>query len=362
MFAHYLNGTNGLKIYPIDYSELNTSWIHFLEFILNRMMLMNTMPKTPTQLETAQLETTQAETQITCADGYVLAATAYAPKDKSLLKGAIMIGPATGIKRQFYSHFASHLASNGYGVICFDNRGIGGSRSGSHKDSDATLQCWGEKDMPAVFEHLKVTFPNTHYHLIGHSAGGQLVGLMNNAMDLTSMFNVACSSGQLSNMTPINKVRAHFFMNVFIPISNTLFGHTKSQWFGMGEPLPKAVARQWQEWCNGEGYVKTAFGKSIKTHLYDELSFPSMWINADDDDIAINENVADMISVFPKMEAKTLTLTASEHGLAEIGHMKFFSRKSQVLWQHAVIWLAKQTDSAQQTQPAQSAQKAQSAH
>ena len=279
------------------------------------------------------------ESKIICVDKFAIAATTYSPTTD--VKGAILIGPATGIQRQFYANFAAFLAEHGYGVITFDNRGIGGSLIGSVRKSDASLQCWGEKDMPAVFEQLKTTFPNTNYHLIGHSAGGQLVGLMHNAKDFTSIFNFASSSGQLKNMSGTYAIKAHFFMNFFIPLSNTLFGHTKSQWLGMGEPLPKVVAQQWREWCNSEGYVKASFGKTVHTHLYDDLSTPSMWVNAADDEIAIDANVEDMLSVFTKMSAETLTLSADDYALDEIGHMKFFSRKSQVLWIHALNWLEK---------------------
>lgn len=276
---------------------------------------------------------------IKCSDSVELVATIYEPT--ITVKGAVMMAPATGIKRQFYANFANYLANNGYGVITFDNRGIGGSSTGPVTQNAASLQCWGEKDMPAVLECLQQTFPQTKYHLVGHSAGGQLLGLMHNAMDISSMFNFACSSGQLRNMKLSYLVQAHFFMNAFIPLSNTLFGHTKSQWVGMGEPLPKAVAKQWQQWCNGQGYVKTAFGKTVHQHCYNELTLPSLWVNAVDDDIANNANVADMMSVFPKLNGQTLTLTPSEHGLSEIGHMKFFSSKSQVLWPLALDWLDK---------------------
>jgi len=279
------------------------------------------------------------EISIKCEDGQVLAATLFRPK--SLVKAAVFIGPATGIKRQFYANFAGHLAENGYGVLTYDNRGIGESLIGKVSHSVASLQCWGELDMPAVLNHLQYVFPDTSYHLIGHSAGGQLVGLMHNAKQLSSIFNFACSSGQLSNMKKSYAFKAHFFMNFFIPFSNLLFGHTKSHLFGMGEPLPRAVAQQWREWCNGEGYVKTAFGSSVTDHLYDELTMPSMWINATDDDIAINENVADMLAVFSKTKAERLTLAPQDYNLSEIGHMKFFSRQSHPLWQHALTWLDK---------------------
>ncbi len=275
---------------------------------------------------------------IICADKLALAATSYTPEQA--IKGAIIMAPATGIKRQFYANFASHLAKNGYGVITFDNRGIGESLKGPVKNCDASLQCWGEQDLPAVFEQLKRSFPDTRYHLVGHSAGGQLVGLMPNASEISSIFNYACSSGSLRNMPLQHKFKAHFFMNFFIPLSNSLFGYTKSNWVGMGEPLPKNVAKQWQTWCNGRGYVKTAFGKTVHKHYYNDIEIPSMWVNACDDFIANNKNTDDMISVFTQLPASKITISAKDHGLDEIGHMKFFSRKSEALWAYTLDWLA----------------------
>jgi len=283
-------------------------------------------------------EISSTNVKIICTDEQEISASLFQPHNA--MKGAVLIAPATGIKRQFYISFANFLAEHGYAVLTFDNRGIGESLTGSIKHSEASIQCWGEKDMPAALNYLKASFPATKYHLIGHSAGGQLIGLMSNVKEISSVFNVACSSGQLQNMRFSHRMKAHFFMNLFIPFSNLIFGYTKSQWFGMGEPLPKNVAKQWRAWCNAEGYVKEAFGKTVFEHLYDELTTPSLWVNATDDDIANDANVADMLTVFPKLNAQTLTLAPENYGLAEIGHMKFFSKKSNVLWKYALDWLA----------------------
>jgi len=267
---------------------------------------------------------------IVCADNTPLAASLFSPTTSP--KAAVMIGPATGIKRQFYSAFAAYLCEQGFGVITFDNRGIGGSVKSSVKQSDASLVTWGEQDMPAVLETLKIHFPNVPYFLVGHSAGGQLLGLMHNVHDLTAFCNFGSSSGSLRNMRKSYLLKAHFFMNFYIPVSNLLFGHTKSQWVGMGEPLPKKVARQWQKWCNGKGYVKTGFGSDVNEHHYNTIQIPSKWLLASDDDIANIHNVHDMISVFPNMEAEVEELDPQACDVKEIGHMKFFSRKCHHLW------------------------------
>lgn len=259
--------------------------------------------------------------------------------DPSAITTAILLAPATGIQQGFYAAFASYLAEQGFAVLTFNNEGIGDSLTGNIKNCHASLVSWGKYDMTAVLECLKSKIPHAKYHLIGHSAGGQLFGLMDNYTDLTSVFNVACSSGQIKNMKMPYKAKAMWFMDFFIPTSNLVFGYAKTDKIGMGEPLPKRVAQQWRKWCNGSGYIATDFGKAVKNHYYDKITTPSLWINAPDDDIANDANVADMIRVFPNIQASTKTLIPQDYGLQDIGHMKFFSRKSQILWKIAVDWI-----------------------
>ena len=273
-----------------------------------------------------------------------LAATIYRPKTP--VKKAVMIAPATGIKRQFYHNFATYLAEHGFGVLTFDNEGIGESLSTDLAKCDASLISWGRHDMPAVLEALQDEFTDATYHLIGHSAGGQLIGLMPNSQSIASVFNVACSSGRIKNMDMPYKLKAIGFMEAFIPLTNLTLGYTPSDKIGMGEPLPRGVARQWREWCNGAGYIKTAFGKSIHTHFYDEIDMPALWLGFSDDEIANSKNMDDMIRVFTKMPAEKRFLDPKDFGVSSIGHMRYFSSRTNAkapkLWQMAVDWLHNQ--------------------
>lgn len=278
----------------------------------------------------------KVDIKITCQDGFALAGTMYIPES---VKGAIMMAPATGIKRRFYNSFATHLAENGFAVITYDNRGIGESQKGDFNQINASLINWGKLDMTAVMNYLKTNFPNQKYHVVGHSAGGQLVGLMDNALDVTSMFNFACSSGSLRNMTYPFKLRAAFFLNVFIPLNNALLGKTNAQWVGLGEPLPKKVAQQWSKWCNAQGYVETEFGKAIDEHHFYDIKCPSVWMHATDDGIANLDNVKDMVRVFPHSKSEIRTLNPSDLGKKSLDHMGFFRSKNKDLWYHAVDFL-----------------------
>lgn len=279
---------------------------------------------------------TKKSIKIACSDDIVLSADLYKPET---LKGAVMIAPATGVKRIFYHSFATYLSENGYGVICFDNRGVGDSVQGSINSGNPSLISWGSLDMPAVLRKLQELFPSTSYHIIGHSAGGQLIGLMDNSKDISSFLAVASSSGSVRNINFPFKVKAYILLNLFIPFSNFMFGKTNSQWVGMGESLPKDVGKQWRKWCNGTGYVATDFGKTIKNHFYDDINIPSLWIHASDDPIANHTNVKDMIRVYSNTSATIITLNPEDFACKEIGHMKFFSSKLSNLWPYALNWL-----------------------
>ncbi|WP_018982526.1 alpha/beta hydrolase family protein [Salinimonas chungwhensis] len=272
----------------------------------------------------------QEPVTLQCEDGYRLSGTLFRPTKP--LCGAIIIAPATGIKRQFYTNFATFLADYGFAVLTFDNRGIGESVNTTLRKSDADLIAWGKQDMPAALNTIEKYFPGQSYFLVGHSAGGQLIGLMNNAHKLKAFINFGSSSGSLRNMRLRYRLKAHFFMNFFIPLSNLIFGHTKAHWIGMGEPLPRGVARQWRQWCNGSGYVQTSFGKEVTEHYYSSLTIPSKWIIASDDDIANEANLKEMIAVYEGSNARYCVLYPAAFGLDDIGHMRFFSRHSRRLW------------------------------
>jgi len=263
--------------------------------------------------------------------------TFFSPKENIL--GAVMIAPATGIKRKYYANFARYLAQNQYAVITYDNQGIGDSLLEDLRFCDVHIIDWGMTDMPAVLNKLKSLVPEVNYHLVGHSAGGQLVGLMSNWSDLSSVFNYACSSGSIKHMRVPFSWKARFFMNVFIPLSNSLFGFTKTHWLRMGAPLPKGVAEEWRRWCNGSGYIQMDLDKRIKTHAYNEVDLPSYWVNSSDDYIANDKNVEEMIQVYPHIKSKRLRIIPSEYGLSYIGHMKFFKRQNDAVWTIALDWL-----------------------
>lgn len=275
---------------------------------------------------------------ITCSDGHPLATTTHTPPANTPPKPPILIAPATGILRHFYTPLATALATRGHTVLTYDNRGIGGSLTGHVRDHQATLTQWGTHDLPAAIGHLHhhTTQP---IHLIGHSAGGQLLGLAPNHHLVTSIYNVACSSGSIHLMRPQHQPKGRAFIQAFLPASVKTLGYAPNHLIGMGEPLPAGVATQWSTCCSGYGYIETLFDTHIHTHWYNHITAPSMWINATDDFIATNPAVNDITRLHPNSPTHRHTHKPTDGNARRIGHMGYFWTKNNNLWRHLYTWL-----------------------
>ena len=103
-------------------------------------------------------------------DGVKLAATYFDATPP--FRGALLLNGGTGIPRQFYAPFASHLAGRGFTVLSYDYRGIGGSE----KPAAATIDQWGSIDQPSMLDQLAELCPGAPLGIVGHSFGGQVLG------------------------------------------------------------------------------------------------------------------------------------------------------------------------------------------
>ena len=88
-----------------------------------------------------------ADTTIVARDGYALAATVYEPERPWR---ATLLSSATAVPRKIYRAFATFLAENGFAVLTYDYRGIGGSRPKSLKGFEARMRDWASLDVSAA--------------------------------------------------------------------------------------------------------------------------------------------------------------------------------------------------------------------
>ncbi len=268
---------------------------------------------------------------INCQDNYQLAAQFY-PAQGNSKPYPILICPATGITKNFYHAFADWLSQQGYDVLSFYFRGIGKSLHGALKDSNASISDWGIYDIPAAIETLLNRSQAEKVIIIGHSAGGQLLGITPNYNKVVKVLAIAGSTGHVKGLKGKTKILAPVMFNIIFPISSFFKGYGATQFIGMGENLPKNVARQWAEFCSKPGYVMNAIGKTIFEDYHQEIQCPITSFWASDDEIATQENVQDLLRLYPNASTKLIELNPQQHGYKYIGHMLMFKKSHQKLW------------------------------
>ncbi len=270
------------------------------------------------------------------SDGYELGGSLFEAAEPT---GAVLLAGATGVPARFYRPFARWLAEHrNLTCLTFDFRGIATSLHGPLSTSKARLQDWGQLDLPAALDTLGAHAKGPTY-LVGHSAGGQLVGLMPNVHQLKRIVQVAGSSGYFGNLSPRMHLTARLLMQAYLPVSTRVVGYGACKILGWGEDLPTEVARQWTKWCASPGYVENAFGDTVHSHAYGEIKAPILNLSFVDDTIATAANIEDLLRLFPSAPIERRHFGADDVQGRAIGHIGFFRSGNKDLWPEVADFL-----------------------
>jgi len=268
---------------------------------------------------------------ITCADGVHLHGH-FTPASGGAPGLPVLLSPATGVKQHFYLRFVSWLAAQGHDVLVFDYRGIGLSRHGHLKHNKATLAEWGQLDQVAALDWLLQRTGRDQVLMLGHSAGGQMIGLLPNHQRVARLVGVSASTGWFRGMRLGFRLKAHLGLRCLVPLGTLVKGYGPTSAVGLGEDLPAGVARQWGQWCAAGGYATNAIRGKPEQDFHAEVRTPITVLYAEDDDIATPTTVADLLRTFPSTQKQAMRIKPASHGLKAIGHIDWFRASHQALW------------------------------
>ena len=268
---------------------------------------------------------------ITCADGERLGGR-FMPACGGTPGLPVLLCPATGAKQQFYLRFAQWLAGQGHDVLVFDYRGIGESRHGPLKDCKATLAQWGQQDLVAALDWLLRRTGSQQVVQVGHSAGGQMIGLMPNHHRVARLVGIAASTGWFGGLRLAFRLQAWFAFHFFLPIGTRLLGYAPTARVGLGENLPAAVARQWGQWCAAGGYATNAARGRTSEDFHADVRTPITVLYAEDDDIANATTVAALLRTLPNAPSQVIAVRPADRGLKDLGHMNWFRKSHEAVW------------------------------
>ena len=247
----------------------------------------------------------------------------------------MIISSATAVPQQFYRHYAHALAEAGFTALTYDYRGIGQSRPASLRGFRAQARDWALLDMAGVIDWVCSELKPTRLFKIGHSMGGQVPGLLDNAEAIDAMITLSAQSGHWRLQGAEQKWLVAVHVHVTFPLLAHLVGYMPWSWFGQGEDLPKGVALEWTRWCRNRRYLLG--DDSLPLDRYERFSAPVLAYSIDDDKWGTPQAVDAMMSAYPKVERRHLS--PSEIGLRSLGHIGYFRPQSQALWAEGIAWL-----------------------
>src|SRR6202165_3713298 len=195
------------------------------------------------------------------ADGYLLGATLFLPRGAK--RHAVLINSATAVRRKIYRGFAGYLARRGCAVLTYDYRGTGDSRQkalvGYNQPRSlvgfkASMSDWAALDITAAVAWMRERYHTMPLNYVGHSFGGQALGLLPNNSEVSRALLIAAQAGYWKLMASPARYRVYAMLNFVGAPLTRLLGYAPA-WSGLGQDLPKGVFEEWVSWVMSKRYL-----------------------------------------------------------------------------------------------------------
>jgi predicted alpha/beta hydrolase len=278
-------------------------------------------------------------------DGYSLGATLFLPRGAK--RHAVLINSATAVPRKIYRGFAGYLARRGCAVLTYDYRGIGDSRQKSLVAYNqpkslvgfkASMADWAALDAAAAVAWMRYRYKDLPFNYVGHSFGGQALGLLPNNTEIARALLIAAQAGYWKLMASPERYRVYAMLNFVGSPLTRLLGYAPG-WSGLGEDLPKGVFQQWIGWVMSERYLFTDPNlPGLSNFANYKGAMRALCFS--DDPWATRPAVNLLCSGFTSAKPDILTITPADVETASIGHFGFFRPEHRdTLWRGAAEWI-----------------------
>jgi predicted alpha/beta hydrolase len=284
------------------------------------------------------------------SDGYALGATLYLPRGAKT--HAVLINSATAVPRKIYKGFASYLAARGCAVLTYDYRGTGDSRPKAFPGSSqpaslvgfkTSMADWAALDVTAAVTWMRQRYAGMPLAFVGHSFGGQALGLIPNNADVSRALLIAAQAGSWRLMSKPERYRIYALVKfVGVPLTRSM-GYAPGR-IGLGLDLPKGVFLQWAQWVLSDRYFFDD-GKLRSLSNFARYRGALRALSFSDDPWATLAAVEMLCAGFTSIRADVHSIAPEEVGADKIGHFGFFRPEHRdTLWREAAEWLQRVSD------------------
>ncbi|GAA6153969.1 alpha/beta hydrolase family protein [Pseudoteredinibacter isoporae] len=268
-----------------------------------------------------------------CSDGYRLK---YCHFQSEAPKAVVIFASALGVSQQYYQRLAGYLCQRGYDCLSFDYRGTG--EQDAVLASDAAIEHWGQRDIEAIIQQALST--NLPVHFIGHSIGGQLLGLAPSSSKLSSILFVAASAPYWKRWTGAERLKLLLLGYVFIPLLGALKDPFPISALGLGNiRMPSRFIKRWAQWMREPDYLLSPEFK-LDRDGYENIQCRLWALGFSDDALAPEVNIRHLTGFFTQAQVSLDILNPAEEGLPAIGHNGLFHQRSEAtLWPKVLDYL-----------------------
>jgi len=240
----------------------------------------------------------------------------------------VVISPATAVPQSYYAPFARWLAQWGLRVVTYDYRGVGEARPAASRGFSATLGGWAE-DARAVVRFASRSAGRCPLVLVGHSFGGQLLGLVDEMEGASGAVLVGTTLAHWRHGRGRTRLRVLHFWYVVIPLLMRLAGYLPGR-ASRGVDLPAGVARDWSLWARYTNYLM-GHEPQAEARLR-RFRAPVLAYSFTDDDVAPEPAVQHLLSTLGTKRPKHRRVDPNAIGRLAIGHLGFFRPELAAFW------------------------------
>lgn len=277
---------------------------------------------------------------IDTVDGYALAASLYRTDKNNALQKLAIINSGTAILRSYYESFAIFLQHQGFDVLTYDYRGVGNTVAIHQHAPEPTMLDWGLVDMNTVLDYAVVHFPGHRIVGVGHSFGGQILGIVPNCNRFDAFLGIAAQNVSIGNYPWLKpRLIASFFfyllrMLYYVP------GYLP-RWVLGSEPLGKTIIKDWARFSLNKAYLADLQGRPIRDGFESFTGRLQLCAMSDDIIFAPELTVRALGDLYLQTEAEIVVLTPKAYAVKAIDHFGYFKQSmNPQAWQEAAQWLA----------------------
>ena len=274
---------------------------------------------------------------IRCADGIVLKGHHWGAA-RSDVEGVVVINPATGVRADYYHHYARFLSAHGFEVITSDYRGIGLSRPEKLARRGWNWRQWGELDVEAVLALALAS--GLPVSVVGHSVGGVLPGYAPSAAKVRRIMTMGAQYAWWRDY-PVGERRRMFLKwHVLMPALTAACGYFPGRRLNWLEDLPDGVAYQWGR---GGRELESRLSPAIRAEIlarFAAIRAPILAIGVTDDPFGTQPAISRAHSYYAGAEVTKIMLAPENLAMESIGHFDLFhARHASGFWLDTLLWL-----------------------